>query len=148
MERGLGDFITRTDLEARDVIHNIRRLPNVQVQQCLNPTTRLRMSDCWDIKIARGVMGNVLTGGGRCPPLIYVDGHLLPRSDMGDDARGSASGADGGRVFGTNGFTLLQNLPRDALEGIEVYRSPAGAPAQYRTIGDACGIILVWTRGR
>ncbi|MFQ5680430.1 MAG: hypothetical protein ACE5HP_13350 [Gemmatimonadota bacterium] len=47
-----------------------------------------------------------------------------------------------------NPFNVIQAYPRDFLEGIEVYRNPAMAPAQYRTVGDACGIVLVWTKGR
>lgn len=128
MHRGLGDFVTREDLEARDVVANMRRIPAVRVDQCLRGS--LRVPNCWNLEIARGY--SIGAGGlGTCPPLIYLDGHLIPESS-GDD----------------NAFTRVQHLPREMLEGLEVYRNPAGAPAQYRAIGDACGIVLVWTRGR
>ena len=133
MSRGLGDFVTAEDLEARDVISNFRRIPNVRIEQCVTPRG-LRVASCWDLKIARG---HGLDPTGSCPPLVYVDGHLL-----------TAQLQDSAELWGGNPINLLQNLPRHRLEGIEVYRSPAAAPAQYRMLGDACGIILVWTRGR
>ena len=135
MERGLGEFITRGDLEFRDVISNFRRIPNVRVDQCSHGVG-VRVSDCWDIEIARGVFANVFSGGQRCRPLVYIDGHLLSGQlqDMS------------GEFPGENPFSLLQRYPRDRIEGIEVYRSPAAAPGRYRMLGDACGIILAWTR--
>lgn len=130
MDRGLGEFITREDLEAMDVISNFRRIPNVRIDQCVNPNTGLRKSNCWTLKIARGVSLDT-----ECPPLVYLNGHLLFNELE----------IPGGEE---NAFTILQSLPRNMLEGIEVYRSPGAAPAQYRMLGDACGIVLVWTRGR
>lgn len=126
MHRGIGDFITREDIEARDMVANMRRIPSVRVDQCVR--AGLRDPNCWNLEVARGYSMGVL---GTCPPLIYLDGHLIPESSGGDNA-----------------FTRLQNLSGDMLEGIEVYRNPAGAPGQYRMTGDACGIVLVWTRGR
>lgn len=137
MGRGLGDFITREDLEARDVIANFRRLPSVRIDQCVGPAG-IRAANCWNLKIARGYSMGV-GGAGlsvSCPSLIYLDGHLLTSTPAP------------GEVAGNNAFTLLQTLPRHMLEGIEVYRSPTAAPAQYRMLGDGCGIVLVWTRGR
>lgn len=131
MNRGLGDFVTREDLEVRDVISNFRRIPSVRIQQCVN-SSGLRTANCWDLKIARGYG---LDPAAPCPPHLYIDGFLY-------------SNVQGIEAPGGNPFTILQSLPRDMLEGIEVYRSPAAAPAQYRMLGDACGIVLVWTRGR
>ncbi len=136
MERGLGDFITRENLEARDVLSNFRRLPNVQIAQCASGG--VRVPDCWDIEIARGAFADALRGGRRCRPLIYIDGHLL-----------SGQAQDASSEFpGENPFSQLQRYPRHGIEGIEVYRNPAAAPAQYRMLGDACGIVLVWTGRR
>jgi len=128
MNRGLGDFVTAEDLEVRDVISNFRRIPSVRIQQCVN-SLGMRTTNCWDLKIARGF------GNRPCPPLVYIDGFLY-------------SNVEGLETGGGNAFTLLQGLPRHRLEGIEMYRNPASAPAQYRMLGDACGIVLVWTRGR
>lgn len=132
MNRGLGDVVTAEDLETRDVISNFRRIPGVRIQQCVN-SLGMRNTGCWDLKIARATG---VDPEAPCPPLVYVDG--MPYSSMLGDGGGP----------GLNPFTVLQNLPRDRLEGIEVYRSPAAAPAQYRGRGDACGIVLVWTGER
>lgn len=137
MERGIGQFITREDLEFRDVIGNFRRIPSVQIDQCTySGAMRLRVSDCWDIKIARGAgISRPFVGGAPCRPLVYIDGHLL--SGQLQDLSGEFPGE--------NPFSQLQKYPRHRIEGIEVYRNPAGAPGQYRMLGDACGIVLVWT---
>jgi hypothetical protein len=121
-DRGLGDFITREDMWVGDIVSNIRRIPGVDVQQCVG-SGGLRDTGCYQIRIARGYG----LRGRSCPPHIYLDGHLMG---------GGGEGA----------FSRLQSLPRDRIEGIEVHRNPATAPGRYRMIGDACGIILVWTR--
>lgn len=33
-----------------------------------------------------------------------------------------------------------------ALEAVEIYRGPAETPAQYSGVGNACGVILLWSR--
>jgi protocatechuate 3,4-dioxygenase beta subunit len=138
MERGIGEFITKEDLELRDVISNFRRLPNVEIAQCTyGGGVALRVPDCWDIQLARAAAISSFVGG-PCRPLIYIDGHLL-FSQLQDLS---------GEYPGENPFSRLQKYPRGRIEGIEVYRSPAGAPAQYRMLGDACGIVLVWTGRR
>ncbi|MFQ5680368.1 MAG: carboxypeptidase regulatory-like domain-containing protein [Gemmatimonadota bacterium] len=137
MQKGIGEFITKQDLAARDVVSNLRRIANVRVQECVTPTpssARLRVGNCWNIQLARGTTGG-FGGFDQCKPVVYLDGHLLTFFGSEDP-------------YDLNPFTLVQRYPRDLLEGIEVYRSAAMAPALYRTIGDACGIILVWTRGR
>jgi hypothetical protein len=138
MERGLGDFITREDLELGDVVNNFRRIPNVRVDQC-SYGVGIRVGDCWQIVIARGNFADLFPKSSRsrtpCRPLVYIDGHLL-----------SGQLQDRSEFPGENPFSLLQRYPRDRIEGIEVYRSPAAAPGRYRMLGDACGIILAWTR--
>jgi hypothetical protein len=132
MERGLGDFITRRDLESGDVVSNFRRLPNIQLSQCMIGPSQ-RKTNCWELNLQHGPLN--FRGGG-CPPLIYLDGHLItlitqPRPEVADNA-----------------FSRIQNLPPDAIEGIEVHRNPATAPGEFRRLGDTCGIVLVWTRRR
>lgn len=142
MARGTGDYITREDLEQVDVVGAFRRrVPFARITTCVAPGG-LRVSGCWELAITRGAVSerSLLDGpAGACPPLVYVDGHLLPSTDAAGGGR---------RIYGTNAFSTLQGLPRDLLEGIEVYRNPATAPGEYRALGDACGIVLVWTRGR
>jgi hypothetical protein len=138
MRRGIGEFITAEDLEYTDVIGNFRRLPNVSVGQCVNPKTGLRVVGCWDLSIARGY--SLRMEG--CPPLIYLNGQLISAPDSEKFEREVVG------VQGNDAFTFLQSYPRHSIEGIEVYRNPAGAPGQYRMLGDACGIVLVWTGTR
>ncbi len=129
--RGVGHYIDREDLEEVDLIHNFRRrVPNIYIQECVAPTG-LRMSNCWNIDLRRGGTG----AGEPCRPAIYLDGRPL-------------TSAFGGANDMLGSFSTIQNLPRDMLEGIEVYRNAGGAPPQYRTGSDGCGIVLVWTRGR
>jgi hypothetical protein len=135
MERGLGDFITRRDLESGDVVSNFRRLPNVQLSQCMIGTSQ-RKANCWELSLQRGPISLDVRRGDRCPPLIFLDGHLItlvtqPSPEAGDNA-----------------FTRIQQLPPKAIEGIEVHRNPATAPGEFRRLGDTCGIVLVWTRRR
>lgn len=63
------------------------------------------------------------TRGQNCAPTVFLDG-----------ARGM------GQILETN------NIAPEQLEGIEIYRSPAEAPAQYSVGGSSCGVILLWTR--
>ncbi|MFQ5680431.1 MAG: carboxypeptidase regulatory-like domain-containing protein, partial [Gemmatimonadota bacterium] len=74
MHKGLGNFITKEDLERRDVVSNFRRIPNVRVDQCINPANGLRAGRCWNVQIARGYG---LNPSNQCKPVVYLDGHLL-----------------------------------------------------------------------
>jgi hypothetical protein len=40
----------------------------------------------------------------------------------------------------------LDSFPVSSIEAVEVYRGPAEAPAQYRTIASSCGVVLVWLK--
>ncbi|MFQ5679258.1 MAG: carboxypeptidase regulatory-like domain-containing protein [Gemmatimonadota bacterium] len=139
MHKGLGDFISREDLEARDVVSNFRRIPNVRVDQCVGFAGKLRVPNCFDVRLARGYSGSGIGLYDQCKPVVYLDGHQLI------DFR-----TTGGKPLypGLNPFNVIQRYPRTMLEGIEVYRNAALAPARYRTVGDACGLVLVWTKGR
>ncbi len=135
MERGLGDFITRQDLESGDVVSGFRRLPNVRLSQCMIGTSQ-RKANCWELSLQRAPISLDIRRGDRCPPLIYLDGHLITLV-----TQPSPEAAD-------NAFSRIQQLPPDVIEGIEVHRNPATAPGEFRRLGDACGIVLVWTRRR
>lgn len=63
-------------------------------------------------------------GGTRCLPNLYVDGVRVRQS------------AD---------FPIDDLISPEMLEGVEIYSSGAGAPAQYQE-SSLCGVILFWTR--
>ena len=44
-----------------------------------------------------------------------------------------------------NGFDQVDVLSPDDVEGVEVYRSTAQAPVEYRRM-ERCGVTLVWLR--
>jgi hypothetical protein len=126
MERGLGNYITQEDVAFTDVIWAFRRLPGVRVDQCVTGSG-LRDTGCYTLRITRGYG----IGRGCSEPVAFLDGHQI-----------SGQGIPGGDILGR------LNAVRHRLEGIEVYRNPAGAPGRFRRLGDACGIILAWTRAR
>lgn len=130
MARGGGDYITREDLGRGDLVAAFRRLPGVKLEQCvLEDGTR--NPECWDLKITRGARLD-----DACPPRVYLDGHLL-----------NLNPGLGPVPAGESAFSALERFPRELLEGIEIYRDPATAPAQYQG-WSGCGVILAWTRGR
>ncbi len=126
MERGLGEFITQEDIGFTDVVWAFRRIPGVRVNQCITGSG-LRDTGCYNLSIVRGYG----IGRGCSGPVVFLDGHQI-----------AGEGFIGGDVIGR------LNAIRYRLEGIEVYKSPAGAPGRFRRLGDACGIILAWTRAR
>lgn len=68
--------------------------------------------------------GGVRMRGG-CIPALYIDGAHINRTDRND--------------------SLDRYVSPLAIEGIEIYRSPATAPAEYFD-RNGCGVVLVWTR--
>lgn len=59
-----------------------------------------------------------------CTPVVYIDGTPV-------------------RLLG---MTIDDLMSVHSLEGIEVYRSPAEAPAEYTVYNPGCGVILLWSR--
>ena len=59
--------------------------------------------------------------GGRCNVTLYLDGMLV------DEA-------------------YLRAMSSEEVAALELYPSESYAPARYRTFGDACAMLLVWTR--
>lgn len=160
MERKMGDFITREDLEARDIVANMRRIQGVRLEECVRrpsgiragalgparpierdgmattaPGSRLRVSGCWEIEIGRRYTSDP---DDRCAPLVFLNGHQI----------GGLTDPLMAGFTGENPFSVIERIPRDMIEGIEVHRNAATAPAQYHGYGAGCGVILVWTRGR
>lgn len=70
-------------------------------------------------------------GGGLhgCIPAVYIDGMQM-------FVRTAADQSD-----------ALNMVPPDDIEAIEAYQGPASIPAEYNPMGNACGVLLVWTRG-
>ncbi|MFQ5679197.1 MAG: carboxypeptidase regulatory-like domain-containing protein [Gemmatimonadota bacterium] len=157
-DRGLGKFITAEDLAHRSLTMNLRMIPGVRVDQCVQTRDRIvvvpveapasggrsvaaqrfllegargmRLGNCYDLSIGRGYG---FDANARCPPEIWIDGHPI-NSSFSDP-------------LGENPFNRLRAMPRDLIEGVEVYRSPGMAPAMYNRFG-GCGVMLVWTRAR
>ena len=68
--------------------------------------------------------------GSMCRPAIYVEGVLV-------------------RQGGSDASLVLDQVEHpDRVEAIEVYSSTAQLPPQYGGSGGACGVILIWTKGR
>jgi hypothetical protein len=118
-ERGIGRFITGEDIGMANVEWALRRLPGVHVSPCGRGATAYCLS-----------VGRGRSFFGRCgEPHVYLDGFRLWAGYPGD-------------------VLARLNSLRHRIEGIEVYQSPAGVPGRFRSLGDACGIMLGWTRPR
>jgi hypothetical protein len=63
-------------------------------------------------------------GAGECPTLYFLDGTPIEPA----------------------GGVISNEVDVREVEGIEVYRSVAMAPPQYRRTGNYCGVILIWKR--
>lgn len=118
-EVGLGDYITREEIEERD--------PG-QVTDLLRSVPGVRLTSS-----GRGHRGVVTTTRGNnsftgvCPAQIYVDDFHINRSD--------------GRTFRIDDVVEPEDV-----EGIEVYRGLSTVPAQFLSLKADCGVIVIWTR--
>ncbi|WP_411282420.1 carboxypeptidase-like regulatory domain-containing protein [Gemmatimonas sp.] len=87
-----------------------------------------------DVRGDFNILGRVATGGntsslsgssrnpgGRCNVTLYLDGMLV-------------------------GTDYLRVMDADEIAALELYPSEKYAPARYRTLGDDCAMLLVWTR--
>lgn len=61
----------------------------------------------------------------RCPPLVYVDGHLVGNTE----------------TFDMNTFLSVSNI-----EAVEAYNGAARVPVEFNRDGAQCGVIVFWTR--
>ena len=112
--RGLGAFITRSELEARHPLslsELLRYVPGVGVQQKM-------AGEPQPVRMQRSVNNTIQ---GDCVVRLYVDGQRYDRGNVDD-------------------------FHPTIVEGIEVYRSAAEIPAEFRTGDAACGVISIWTR--
>ena len=104
MQHGLGRFLTPADIER---------------------STAMRTSELFVGMLGVSFIGDsvqIRTTRGFCPPRIYVDGMVVPGSEL----------------------DYLVEL--ESLEAVEVYRRATEVPLQYGGTGAFCGVILFWTK--
>lgn len=118
---GIGQFITREDIERRgslqasDFLRNVR---GVNVSRLTNDQF------AGTVALSRREAGSVIgEGSGACAMQVLLDGIILPRS-----------------------FNLDLLPPPKQIAGIEVYTGPASVPPQFGGADRRCGVIAVWTR--
>jgi hypothetical protein len=113
-----GRFLTRADIERRSASRTtdlLRTMPGVTIS---GVRVRGRAATERSLVLVRG-------GSGRqCEPALFIDGVRVRQA--------AEAGVD-------------DMLAPDVLEGVEVYTSTAGAPAQFMD-PSACGVLLFWTR--
>lgn len=118
MERGFGTFITRGEIEDRS--------PD-RVSDLFHAVAGVRIERRGDGTGRSGVTmarSAAFQDGGRCAIHYWVDGSRIPIASR---------------------FDVDELSPGD-VEGIEVYRGPSEIPARFTRFGDACGVVVVWTR--
>ncbi len=121
LEAGLGIFITREAVEARNptmVTDLLREVPGVRVTGG-GPGAEAT------IRMARAGMSN-------CATQIFVDGFLVNRR----------SGARSAPMD----FRIDDVVSPGSVEGIEVYRGLSSVPAEFLNPDAECGVIAIWTR--
>lgn len=122
--QGLGHFITPVDIEnsfASDAIDLFRSVPGLTVD----------MSNA-----GRRQTIQMLSQGGTCSPIIYVDGVKLS-------------------VDLTRSVSLSSIISLQDVAGVEIYRRAAEIPLQFGLIGMGdresignCGVVVFWTKQR
>jgi hypothetical protein len=97
---------------------------DIEQRQPFVMTDLMRMTPGMSVS-PNGQMGYVLRGRGGCTPDVIIDGMRV------------MEGAD-----------EIDNLIRpNEVDGVEVYTSSSGVPAQYAGVGgSSCGAVLVWTK--
>jgi hypothetical protein len=120
MASGLGYFVTRADIEARNpsmISDMLAMVPGVHLE---GSGSGLRRT----IHMGRA-------GATRCPAQIFVDGFLFNRPVMGR---------------GDDVFVIDDAVTPSSVEGIEIYRGLAGVPAEFLNPNSRCGVVVIWTR--
>ncbi len=119
MDRGLGYFLTRDELEAMGsmpVAYAIDRLPRTEIRR-IPGGFRVRLRTC---------IGKI--------PALFVDGALVFRPDEEERDR-----------WGEGQASEFYTLTTSEIEAIEVYSSRATLPAEFMYSGVRCA-IAIWTR--
>ena len=123
LETGLGVYITREEVEARNpalVTDLLRAVPGVRVSGGGPGAEPV-------IRMARAGMAN-------CATQIFVDGFLINRR----------TGASAGTPPAD--FRIDDVVSPTSVEGIEVYRGLSTVPAEFLNPDAECGVIAIWTR--
>jgi len=121
LERGLGYYITREQVEARNpnyVSDLLREVPGIQFA---GGTVGNRPS----VRMGRASNRN-------CATQIFIDGFLANR-------RNPLSG-------NPEDFRIDDVVSPASVEGIEVYRGLSTVPAEFMSPDAVCGVIAIWTR--
>lgn len=85
------------------------------------------------------------TGLGDCPMSIYLDGVQV------DDERGAPPAPPIGQPARSGRAappSVIDGIPVDILEAVEVYVGASEIPTQFNQAGGSCGVIAMWTRSR
>lgn len=133
-DRGLGRFMTRTDIEKHRptfITDVIRRVAGVTVTG-RGVVGEIRMQGTKRLMGWRDIpaTGGTGTGGLECRPTIYLDGAM------------ARPGGDSDRSY-----TPTNDLVRpEDVEAIEVYRRSSEVPARFSGAFAGCGVIAIWTR--
>ncbi|HKP74616.1 MAG TPA: TonB-dependent receptor [Longimicrobiaceae bacterium] len=114
--RGLGAFLTRQRLDEINATHT---------RDIFRQVRGFLVRPVGPYDVVEGARGFGIAG---CLPAIYIDGMRMIVRDVRDQS--DALGMVG---------------PED-IEAIEAYQGPASIPAEYNPLGNACGVILIWTR--
>jgi hypothetical protein len=116
--RGMGAFMTSDRIEA------IRPLQTNELFRQMRGFMLYHTPDNHDMVVTtRGA-----SVGGSCLAQVYLDGMMLYQRDYLDQE---------------SAFNLV---PPQDLEGIEAYAGAASIPAEYNPTGNACGVVLLWTK--
>ena len=116
--RGMGEFITRREIESRDPM---RLSDLVHLASGVQTIPYGDASGRRHVEISRAAF---LEDTNVCRIQYWIDGVPFP---------------------GVNRFELDELSPDD-VQGIEIYRGPSEIPPQFNRRGSQCGVVLVWTR--
>lgn len=133
---GLGDFVTRADLDEwnpavfTDIVRHVSGFivtPNTNYLRAL-PVRRSAFG--YPVEMSRGIdtRRTVIAtrrGRGGCATAIIVDGM---------------------RIGTTLDTDIDRYLHPGHVEGIEVYAGPSELPAEFNQLGAPCGAFIIWTR--
>jgi 5-hydroxyisourate hydrolase-like protein (transthyretin family) len=142
MDRGMGSFISRDDIAARNpmyVTDLLVTLPGVRLG-AWTPAGR-------QIFMARSIK----TGPEGCPVQFFVDNVHVNRTVGLSDAARNMGGRDtaafiSNAVQSTRQPSIDEFVHPASIEGIEVYPGVGSVPAEFMSPEARCGTVVVWTK--